>query len=703
MSKVVSELPGRRLLWADAGGGLAVRGEQTFWTLRQARTAAGRIRREPLAAQVLAAARPRSVLGLVRCRAPLAVQLCLASRDGLLAELGDGFAVLRRPASGPPVTGGGWPLRLARRLDRHWDVVLFAGPPVALLLAGAACAPDARAVAVATALLALLWVAAFMTAMLIGQLWSMARPGAPAAPPTAPAAPAAPAGPDAPAGLDAPGAPATPGAPAGRAGRAGSLPSQHWSVPLFHQPDEARAELLAQRLTQQMAGLIRADLQQAVSHTARIGDLDITETIVVLVHGITTEAARAALARSAWALGGDPACSGVILLASPGRLERVPARRVTGGGFLLLYLSGLGLAVAASAGFVARHEAASCLAVSCPGRPASYGTAARWLVQRLLFSDPPGVAPGTLRDAVLGWVISAASAMLVVVGMVATRQEIARNRRASRDYAERISAAAAAARVLILVVTDRERDAVLGAAHRLSGIPASTDTSGDRVVYSLGRVAGTEVMLARAGEQGAASAAGMPGTARAAIRHCRPDYVILTGICYGLRPDQGQQVGDVIVAQRVHHIDPCKVTDHPAQPVIPRGVNAGCSPRLLDRFHDGLRTWTAARAHTGTVLCSSMLVNSRTVVAQLRRDYPDAIAGEMEGIAVYEAAAQDPKPDWIMVKAISDWGHAKTDRAHAIAAGNAADLVLHVIASGGLRRWQAHAASPFAAAGPGRA
>jgi len=680
VSKVVSELPGRRLLWADAGGGLAVRGEQTFWTLRQARTAAGRIRREPLAAQVLAAARPRSVLGLVRCRAPLAVQLCLASRDGLLAELGDGFAVLRRPAGGPSVTGGGWPLRLARRLDRHWDVVLFTGPPVTLLLAGAACARDAREVAIATALLALLWVAAFMTAMLAGQLWSLARRGTPSAPTALTAATA----------------------PQTRA-RPGSLPRQHWSVPLFHQPDAARAELLARRLTQQMAGLIRADLQETVSHTARIGHLDITETIVVLAHGITTEAARTALARSAWALGGDPSSSGVILLASPGRLERVPARRVTGGGFLLLYLSGLALAVTASAGFVARHEAASCLAASCPGRPASYGTAVRWLVQRLLFSDPPGVAPGTLRDAVLGWLISAASAMVVVVGLVATRQEIARNRRASRDYAERISAAAAAARVLILVVTDRERDAVLGAAHRLSGIPASTDTSGDRVVYSLGRVAGTEVMLARAGEQGAASAAGMPGTARAAIRHCRPDYVILTGICYGLRPDQGQQVGDVIVAQRVHHIDPCKVTDHPAQPVIPRGVNAGCSPRLLDRFHDGLRTWTAARAHTGTVLCSSMLVNSRTVVAQLRRDYPDAIAGEMEGIAVYEAAAQDPKPDWIMVKAISDWGHAKTDRAHAIAAGNAADLVLHVIASGGLRRWQAHAASPFAAAGPGRA
>src|SRR5690242_19665952 len=151
------------------------------------------------------------------------MQLCLASRDGLLAELGDGFAVLRRPTSGPRVTGGGWPLRLARRLDRHWDVALFTGPPVALLLTGAACAPDARAVAIATALLALPWVAAFRPARLTGRLCSGARRPAP----PAPAAP------------DAPAPPTSPATPGGPGGRAGSLPSQHWSVPLFHQPDAA--------------------------------------------------------------------------------------------------------------------------------------------------------------------------------------------------------------------------------------------------------------------------------------------------------------------------------------------------------------------------------------------------------------------------------------------------------------------------------
>jgi len=634
-------------------------GTGTGWSLRQAWTAAGRVRLEPLAYQVLATARPRSVLGLVRSRAPLTLQLFLASRDGLLAELGNGFAMLRRPAIGPHVPAGGWMLRLSRRLDRHWDFACFAGPPLLLLLAGVASVPADRAVAIAAVLLALLWVSVFMSGMMIWQLRWVARMGAPS--------------------------------PPGGERAAESLPGCHWSVPLFHQPDPSRAEELAQRLTQQLAGLIRADLQGAATHTARVGRLDLTETLVVLVNGISTAEARTVLAQSVRAVGGYPAGSEVVLLAPPGRLDQVPVHRIAGGGFLLLYLTGLGVALAACAAFVASNEAAACGAASCAGRPALYSTAVRWLLQRLLFSDPPGLAPGTLRDTVLGWLISAASLMLIVVAVVAARQEIARNRQARLEHARVISEVTAAGRVLVLVATERERDAVLAAAHDLSATRAVTDTSGDRVIYRLGRVNGTEVALARAGEQGPALPAGMAQTARSAIRRFGPDYVILTGICYGLRPDEGQQLGDVVVARRVHHIDPRKVTE---DGVIPRGVNANCSPRLLDRFHDAQLTWTMARVHTGTVLCSSMLVNSRAVVTGLREDYPDAIAGEMEGVAVFEAAAEDPKPDWIMVKAISDWGYGKDDTAQVMAARNAAGLVLHVIAHGNLRRWQHHPESP---------
>jgi nucleoside phosphorylase len=97
-------------------------------------------------------------------------------------------------------------------------------------------------------------------------------------------------------------------------------------------------------------------------------------------------------------------------------------------------------------------------------------------------------------------------------------------------------------------------------------------------------------------------------------------------------------------------------------------------------------TWTGSRVHFGTVLSTNTLVNSRQLVDKLREEFPDAIAGEMEAAGVYEAATMDSKPDWIMVKAISDWGFGKTSEFQALAAQNAAEFVIHVIASGALRR-----------------
>ncbi len=93
--------------------------------------------------------------------------------------------------------------------------------------------------------------------------------------------------------------------------------------------------------------------------------------------------------------------------------------------------------------------------------------------------------------------------------------------------------------------------------------------------------------------------------------------------------------------------------------MIYRGVNVGCSPGLLDRFQACEPTWSGARVHVGTVLTWNTLVSSERAVGRLRRDFPDAIAGEMECAGVYEAATLDDKPDWIMVKAISDWGTAR--------------------------------------------
>src|SRR5262249_27298422 len=155
-----------------------------------------------------------------------------------------------------------------------------------------------------------------------------------------------------------------------------------------------------------------------------------------------------------------------------------------------------------------------------------------------------------------------------------------------------------------------------------------------------------DLMLARAAEQGTASASAMYETARSAIGRCRPDYVVLTGICFGLRPDEGQRIGDVVVASEVRNIDRRKVVDDAGgQRTIYRGAHVQASPRLLGLFLAGESTWPGGRVHSGLVLTSSVLVNYQTLVASLRREFETAIAGEMEGSGVYEAARLGVMPD----------------------------------------------------------
>ena len=75
----------------------------------------------------------------------------------------------------------------------------------------------------------------------------------------------------------------------------------------------------------------------------------------------------------------------------------------------------------------------------------------------------------------------------------------------------------------------------------------------------------------------------MGAAARAAVRLCRPDYVVLVGTCYGLRPeDDEQRIGDILVSQRVESLDRQRVTDRfGGTRVLSRGVDLGPSPILL--------------------------------------------------------------------------------------------------------------------------
>jgi nucleoside phosphorylase len=577
----------------------------------------------------------------------------VAAADGYVAESGGGFALLERPIVDPPPRPVGTvALRVARRVDRHWEWLVFALPPLACLLASVATAlAGASLIVPLLAVLAgMIWIAGLLTTMLASQFGWLARMGS---------------------------------APTRRRSRvAESLRGTEWHVPLLHQPNPERVNGLLAATERRLGELLTAQAQDRVRHRARVGAVP-AAGIVLLTDGITTQDAEDAVVTSPRLDGSGSRDGAALVLVSTARPLWPEERQFSRGGFLLLYLSAIGLVIAVMAGYVADQESEAC-GSQCAGRPTTYALALRWLLQRLLLSDPPGLAPATTYATILGWLVSLAALMALPVLVVAVQAEIKWNKQIHQDHLKRGKRMAERSRTLVLVVTEAEQTAVLDAARRHSDVEPTTDHSAPRSVHLLGEIGGSQVYLCRAGEAGIAGAAGMFATAGHLIRHLAPDYIVLTGICFGLRPDQ-QQMGDIVIANAVQNIDPRKITDGGD---MYRGHREGTSAPLHSRFLAESVTWRGApgsdvtpRVHNGVVLCSNAVVNSAETVAELRRAFPDAIAGEMEGSGVSEAADEDVKPDWIVVKAICDWGFDKGDDHHREAANNAADYVMHVVAS----------------------
>lgn len=240
--------------------------------------------------------------------------------------------------------------------------------------------------------------------------------------------------------------------------------------------------------------------------------------------------------------------------------------------------------------------------------------------------------------------------------------------------------------VLLLVATPVERAAVLTAARACTGQDPQPWFLHCQTVLRLGRASNTQVVLHQTG-QGATGPSGAAIASSALIRTVMPDYVILTGTCFGLRPGE-QQLGDIVVSRQMRAMDHRKIHQSAvgqAPVTLIRGDFVSPSATLLDRFTALAYNFHLTTVHYGTILSAGTLADSPQFVEELLRIDPEAQAGEMEGAGVYAAAAPD-RVEWIIVKGISDWGFDKDHRARKLAADNAAAFVLHVLRAGALDR-----------------
>lgn len=241
--------------------------------------------------------------------------------------------------------------------------------------------------------------------------------------------------------------------------------------------------------------------------------------------------------------------------------------------------------------------------------------------------------------------------------------------------------------IILAVAVEIERKEALACMTPLEGEPAVLKVPYDGQTYFVGRCGLYNVVLVKS-EMGATGPSGAHEVVGHAIRTWNAHAVIAVGIAFGKsrgKGNNGQRLGDVLVSRMIIPYEHERVSE---KSEIPRDPHPDAGPTLLNRFSNTSWTWKAKdrskRApQLGPILSGAKLVDQLKFKTKLFSKHPKAIGGEMEGVGIYGAAAAN-KVEWIIVKAICDWGFGKTGKPQPLAAKNACALVAHVLSEPGL-------------------
>jgi nucleoside phosphorylase len=223
--------------------------------------------------------------------------------------------------------------------------------------------------------------------------------------------------------------------------------------------------------------------------------------------------------------------------------------------------------------------------------------------------------------------------------------------------------------------TDAVVDAYLGAGNEIKH-----ETRGGVTYGLLGTHAGMNLVhtLCQPGSSGIGAS---QQRTREAIHHWKPVAAIAVGIAFGL-DEKKQSIGDVLVSKQVQNYELTRQNNNGT--VIPRGDKSHASDALINRIEqvDANRRrkkgggWPKVRP--GLVLSGEKLVDDIDYRDSLKGLHPEAIGGEMEANGLYVSAIGG-KIEWIVVKAICDWGYDKNNRFkekwQKLAAQNAAQVL----------------------------
>lgn len=601
-------------------------------TIAELRTAIRDVRSAPHGRAALRFLRPRRVAPLSGDRAPLLLVLLLARMEHRLAWLGpSGFAIVEPPLLSPRRSSPSRAARWLRFVDRHWSRLVLAVPSLLIAALGSLSGLTFGPLGVLFAVL--LMVLYVLVLMLTSLLWQVFFP---------------------------------------ERAHSGSIPEgTEWTMSLFHQRDDHRVD--------ELLGLVDLSLRRAVLGElfAVTTDRDVqfkrprvSARLRCPREAITTDFAQDRVGSESPRVVVDADGSSVrVFDEREGDVPRAPSR-IT---FFRWFLLAIVLLVLFLAFMVAQQE----------GGRLNYGDTLLWLLYQFVWRSPPGIEATSNEATVISLLLMPVLPLTLAVAFVAVQSKLKQERARTEQMRSALKRVVGTTRILLVTVATVERKAVLDALEKHTGKEPKLNFGYSVPVFNAGVVGNTEVFVIQV-QQGVTAASGVITAASAAIEAIHPHYAVITGICWGLRPDE-QSFGDICVATRVRDLDHVKLVESDGVvTIIDRGENEAPSPIPLHAFQAVEHAWSRSagtRVHFGPMLATNALVNSRKVAEELRRRYADAVAADMEG-AGFRAAAKAANVNWSLVKAICDFGKDKNDLHQQSAATNSAEFVLSALVLG---------------------
>ena len=217
-------------------------------------------------------------------------------------------------------------------------------------------------------------------------------------------------------------------------------------------------------------------------------------------------------------------------------------------------------------------------------------------------------------------------------------------------------------RFLIVTANENETNALINDSEFKCEEKRSEDPT-DVTFYNVGKYGLYDIVHFKLLEQGAVGADSSMLAIDAAIKEFSPKAVILVGIAFGrdYENDQNrsQEIGTVLISEKVADYESGKFKENKFQS---DGPIAESGRELLSSFKHYSNTWEyfingkKVNCEFGLLLSGDKVVDDPKFKKTLFERYPRAIGGEMEGRGAYYVCRKNGIQEWIIVKAICDWG-----------------------------------------------